>query len=509
MQRTLMRRRLAWGAAVALAGIGAVLVATSLGGSGPGREGAVRPVDAGARNRTDVTAHNSPTLVANPTRPANLVVVNRVDSPLFSCAVHISFDGGRQWEPGRLPFPAGEEDPPRCFAPDAAFGPDGRLYVSFVTLAGPGNVPHAGWTTTSTDGGRSFGAAARLTGPLGFQLRVAADPERAGRVWASWLQASGTGTLSFPDTGNPVMVARSDDGGTSWSAPVRASAATRARVVAPSIASGAGGDVYVLYLDVGDDRLDYHGAHQGRGGEPDAGPWSLVLARSTDGGATWAETLVDGAVVPTERFIVFIPQSPSLAVDPARHRVYAAFHDGRDGDADVRVWASADDGGHFGPPARVNDNPVRDGTAQYLPRLAVAPGGRLDVAFYDRRDDRADHRNEVSLQSSSDAGRSFGPRVAVSDRSFDAGIGFGSERGLPDLGSRLALVSDADRARVVWTDTRAGTVASGKQDLAVAVVRLRQGAGFRFALGVLGVVAVLAGATVALGPLARSLSVPG
>jgi hypothetical protein len=47
-------------------------------------------------------------------------------------------------------------------------------------------------------------------------------------------------------------------------------------------------------------------------------------------------------------------------------------------------------------------------------------------------------------------------------------IGFGAKEGLPDLGSRLALVSDDRQALPLWTDTRAGTPATQKQDLAMA-----------------------------------------
>ena len=61
-------------------------------------------------------------------------------------------------------------------------------------------------------------------------------------------------------------------------------------------------------------------------------------------------------------------------------------------------------------PTRVNDTKRRDGTAQYLPKLAVAPDGRLDVLYYDRRADPENLRNQVSLQSSFDHGESFTPR---------------------------------------------------------------------------------------------------
>ena len=78
--------------------------------------------------------------------------------------------------------------------------------------------------------------------------------------------------------------------------------------------------------------------------------------------------------------------------------------------------------------------------------------------------------NQVSLQSSFDAGKTFTPALRLSTRPFDSRIGFGAKEGLPDLGSRLALVSGDRSALGVWTDTRAGTPQTQKQDLARGVI---------------------------------------
>jgi hypothetical protein len=171
-----------------------------------------------------------------------------------------------------------------------------------------------------------------------------------------------------------------------------------------------------------------------------------VLARSTDRGGTWEESVVEEELTPTERFIVFTPPFPSLAVDPDSGRVYAAFQDGGTGDADVHLWSLPEGAEQWEGPRRVNDTRPRDGTSQYLPELAVAPDGRLDVVYYDRRADTTNVLNEVSYQYSFDEGESFSRRIRLSDRPFSSRIGFGLERGMPDLGSRLGLVSDERRA---------------------------------------------------------------
>ncbi len=482
------------GGVLLLVGAAGVLASVYFGDSPRGSASGDGAVSAGADDKGVIDANNSPTLARNPTRRANLAVANRIDTPRFGCALNVSFDGGEQWSETRIAIPKGEE--PKCFAPDVAFGSDGTLYMSFVTLRGNGNVPHAAWIVSSKDGGRTLSKPQKALGPLAFQVRLTPDPARPGRLYLSWLQASDVALFRFTQTGNPIRFARSNDGGATWERSVRVSSGSRARVVAPSAAVGADGEIYVLYLDLGEDRLDYEGGHRGLGGPPYQGRFELVLARSRDGGASWEESPVQRGLVPIERFLAFLPSFPSLAVDRRSGRVYAGFHDQRAGAPDVLVWSlPAGEGSTWQGPTRVNDNPERDRTAQYLPKLAVAPNGRLDVVYYDRRSDRKDVMNEVSLQSSYDHGKSFNKRVRLSARRFDSRVGFGSERKLPDIGNRLGLLSANSEARAVWTDTRAGTVVSNKQDIYAATVsfRARLSKPLRYALRYGGGALALAG----------------
>ncbi len=463
------------------------------------------PVNPGARDLGDIDANNSPSLARDPVNPAVLAVANRVDTPRYSCALDVSRDAGRTWSAVRVPIAAGEE--PKCYAPDVMFASDGILYMSYVTLKGSGNVPHAVWMVHSTDGGRTLSAPHRVLGPLAFQVRLASDPAQPRRLYLTWLQASDTGLYRYTTPGNPIEVARSDDGGLHWSPPVRVSSPARQRVVSPVPVVGAHGVLYVLYLDLGGDALDYEGAGGGFGGPPYGGHFSLVLGRSGDGGATWSESVVDHSIVPTRRFIVFLAPFPSLAVDRRSGRIYAAFEDGRLGDPDVYVSSLAPGAGAWSRPVRVNDTTVHDHTAQYLPALAAAPNGRLDAVYYDRRADPHNKLSVVSLQSSFDDGRTFSPHVVLSDRAFNSRVGSGSDRGLPDLGSGLAIDSTASQALAAWTDTRAGTVLSGKQDITFARAVFSSPAGLgepvRDVLRYGGLAALLLGLAVALGPVGR------
>lgn len=503
-----MRARLAVGLLLAVAGLAAFALAFARSPTVEiRRDAGPAAVGPGAADPLDISANNSPTLARNPTDAANIVLANRVDLPRFGCGLHSSRDGGVTWTESAIPLPPGTE--PKCYAPDAAFGADGTLFVSWVMLAGTGNTPDSLWVASSTDGGETLSAPVEVAGPLTFQVRIAADPAVADRLYLTWLQAEQTGNLALPETGNPIVVSRSDDGGRAWSAPVQVSDPSRERVLAATPDAGGDGALVVAYLDVRDDRLDYHGAHGGQGGPPHPGPWELVVARSADGGRTWAEATVDGGLVPIERFIVFLPAFPALAVDG--DRVHVAFHDARLGDPDVWVWSSTDAGASWLDPVRVNDTVEGDGTSQYLPQLALAPGGRLDAVYYDRRADADDVMNEVSLQSSADEGETFSARVQLSDVAFDSRFGFGGGRDMAELGSRLALVSDDRGARAAWADTREGSLDWGEQHVYSTTVTVEEhGAAMEAALRWGGLGLAAAGAlTVALALVRRGADAAG
>lgn len=495
------------GVALVVLGVGGWLAGSALQQAGAGRLGPNAPVSAGAADPRDFTAHNSPAIARNPVDAGNLAAVSRVDTPTFSCALHVSFDAAASWREIDVPFPDSEEtNPERCYAPDVAFGPDGRLHLTFVTLEGLGNTPSAVWHVASEDGGETLSEPVRITGDLAFQAQLTADPREPERLYVTWLQASEVTTVGFGDAGNPIVAARSDDGGATWTEPVEVNDAARERVLAPTPTVTGDGTVYVAYVDVRDDRLDYHGGHELRGGPAYPGPWSLVLAVSTDAGDTWSETVVDDALVPIERIVAFLPDFPSVAVDDESGRVYVAFHDARRGDADVWLWAADDPlGDGFTSPTRLNDTPISDGTSQHLPAVAVAPTGRVDVVYYDRRGDADDTLTEVSLQSSRDGGESFAGAVTLSDRAFDSRIGFGSDQGLPDLGSRLGVVSTDTAVLAMWADTRHGTRATNKQVLARAVATVDAAVVPGTPVRVAGAVAAVAGLLILAGALVAAL----
>lgn len=411
-----------------------------------------------------IDANNSPTLVRNPLLETNLVLTNRVDRPGFSALLHSSLDSGATWASTVLPLPGGLDRP---FAPDVAFAPDGTLFVSYVNLEGLGNVPANLWVATSKDGGRTFSDPVRVAGRLTFQARLAVDHDNTAHL--TWLQANEVGQFRLVGGPNPIVASRSRDGGRTFTPPVVVSDPGRERVGAASPVVDAEGHLVVLYQDFKGNRRDFEFLE----GPPWEEPFALVVTRSTDGGRTFSRGVeAEAGVLPTRRFLVFLPEFPSLAAD-GDGNLYVAWADGRNGDEDVFLRRSADGGRTWGRAVRVNDNRLGDGTSQYLPRVAVAPKGRVDVLYLDRRRDVGRNvMTDAYLATSSDGGMSF-ENGRMSSSSFDSRVGPMVDPSIGvDFGSRLGLVSTRDGAVAAWTDTRVGTEDTGRQDIAAAAAEI-------------------------------------
>lgn len=459
---------------LAAAGLAALVVAL-LTSSGPAAGGnrSVNPPGF-------IDAYNSPAAAQHPDDPDSLVVAYRKDRPEFSAALQWSPDGGTTWRATALPLP---EDRDRPFAPDIAFGPDGTLYVLYANLTGAGNTPETLWLARSDDAGRTLSDPVAVAGERSFQGRLAVAPD--GTIHVTYLQATDVGVLAL--TGPATIVAvSSDDGGQTFSEPVQVSDPARELVGAATPVVDADGELAVLYQDHKDNVRDFGNLE----GPPWEEPSALVVTRSSDGGATFDEgVVVDDGLVGWKRFLVFLPEFPSLAAGPDG-TLYTAWADARHGAPDVFLSRSEDGGRTWTAPARVNDTPVDDGTSQYLPTVSAAPSGRVDVLYYDRSDDPEDVMTTAMLAWSTDRGETF-DHLEVSDERFDSRIGSSAAPHLePDFGTRLGLVSWEEGALAAWTDTRLGDEASGRQDVVVSRVALPQG-GF-LAWAVAGV--LLAGA---------------
>lgn len=431
-------------------------------------------VPATATDLRQPSSQNSPMLLADPTDPRLVVLAHRQDSPTFGCGLQVSGDAGRSWVPTN-PVPHLPEGADVCYAPEVVFDGQGTLYYLFIALAGLGNNPTGVYLATSADHGRTFTAPRPVLGPSHYQVRMAIDPSlgERGRLYLVWLQAASDSVLGgLTADANPLFSAYSDDGGTTWSTPVQVSDPDRPRTVAPAIAVGPDHTVHIAYYDLQDDVRDY----QGLEGPAWDGTWSVVVTSSSDRGRRFGPgVVVDDKIWPPGRvMLIYTMPPPALAVDND-NRLVVGWTDARNGDPDVMVTSSGDGGRTFAPAKRVNDDPPASGKDQYLPRLGVAPNGRVDLAFLDRRNDPANLRNDVYFTWSENGGRTFAPNVKLTTQSSDTRIGqrylVPSAAGLVEIGGRIGLLSRSTSAVAAWPDMRNSALGSTQQDVFTTTVR--------------------------------------
>ena len=205
-------------------------------------------------------------------------------------------------------------------------------------------------------------------------------------------------------------------------------------------------------------------ARPAEGEEPKPSP--LRGARSDDGGQTWQELQLGEAHL--------VMEEPLAAVSPEGDALYLAWADGRNGDLDVFFMRSTDAGKNWTDPIRVNSDRRANKRSQKWPRMSVAPQGRIDVAWYDYRHDAEDvpaddvefflgKANDVYLASSSDGGETFDEDVRVTDASIDRSVGTYNTQYFVEVPPGVG--SSDRRAFVAWSDTRLGDTETSAQDI--------------------------------------------
>jgi hypothetical protein len=211
----------------------------------------------------------------------------------------------------------------------------------------------------------------------------------AGSLYVGWVEWQLTQSVMY--------FSRSKDQAKTWSSPIRIS--TKAGLPRDDNgglggyhqAIGADGAIYAIWADA----------------------TSIVMTTSHDGGASFAPSR---SVVPIgPPYFGDVPGVsrvegfPQIAMERRRGgKLFVCWSDYSNGDVDVFVAASADQGRTWGKPVRVNDDPIHNGIDQFYQWMALDPvTGAIYVDFYDRRGDVENVKAWVTLARSIDGGRSF------------------------------------------------------------------------------------------------------
>jgi len=279
-----------------------------------------------------------------------------------------------------------------------------------------------------------------------------------GNVYLAW-----TSALSNVLT---IVLARSTDGGATFSTPIPVSARYLPNNQSAMPAVGPDGELFVSWL--AQDRDEIYASRSTDGGRSFEPERRVARFDRPGSGSICVGTARSGL-----NGNIRASNAPIIAVDSSegssRGNVYIVFSADPDGPgpdmADAFLVRSRDSGASWSEPIRLNDD--KTSNDQWLPFVTVTPNGALGVAWYDRRSDDRNFLIDVYMTVSTDGGASFSRNFRITDVSFP----------VPDLypvnfdpraasacymGSYNFMVADEAHFYLAWTDNR--LVASGKPD---------------------------------------------
>lgn len=477
-------------------------------------------------------------LAVNPRNP-NHIVAMYSDYKTLWCEVVVSTNQGRTWRRSRLKAPPGYISPPCTVGGhlanfvDAgiAFGKGNNVYAAFASGLTNDEGDSRGKSVLvakSTNGGRTFstGGVALAGGPdddigpdytlpkLVVKPGVGAGEDRIHLVANSdETEPRANPQLAAPPALQRVVTTTSNDGGRTWG--------ERVSVGRPGESS-----IEVTEPVLGRNDTLYVGWRTRRGNPAAPGRYlpegTVVVASSADQGRTFKLTTAAGV----QGFIYTGPVTPpygtsptefnastfpSLAADPRSGNVYLAYGNGGQPKSqgtvqaadhfihkDMDVWfqRSTDGGDVWSEPTRLNGQaPIQfEITQTRHPSLDVAPNGRLDVVWQDRRHWYLGPHNETGLtgvcththvecnearlgdtyyRSSSDGGASFSRERRITDRHINNDVGYDYRFGAYwDYGPQSIALGN-NRILFAWMDSRDGNVETDDMNIYFAKANVR------------------------------------
>jgi predicted outer membrane repeat protein len=326
-------------------------------------------------------AANEPTLAVDPTNRNRLAIGWRQFDTVYNnfrqSGWASSADGGATW-------PYAGVHSPGVFGSDPvlAFDADGGFY--FVNINSDSmNL------FKSDDGGVTWSEADVILSGFHDKEWLAIDRTNGigrGNMYLAWTE--------------PEHFTRSTDGGNTWMAPI---ATPLSGTLWGTLTVNPDGELFMI-------NGNFAVAKSVNAQDPEQTPTFEVTAVIDLGG-----TIATGGVNP-----VGLDGQAWIAVDrsdgPHACNLYALCSVDPPGPdpLDVKFSRSTDGGYTWSAPLRVNDDDSWTNAWQWFGTLCVAPGGRIDVFWYDTREDSSATFSEVYYSYSEDGGVSFSPNEVIS-----------------------------------------------------------------------------------------------
>jgi hypothetical protein len=362
-----MRRLAATSAATLIAAVAAV---SALGAGVPARVTLTHGAHAACAvgDHPQPGAAVEPMVAASPSDPSRLIATWQQDryasGGSLAFGVSVSGDGGRTWRqrvvPGMTDCPSGGND--RTSDPWASIGAGGGAYLAGV----PGALGASGEPVTnvavshSPDGGETWQAPVAVThdqGTFNDKESVTADPFRANTAYVAW-------TRDITST----WFAKTSDGGSSWSSPKRIFNSSRRGQSGSVVAVLRDGTLVDVLQASSSDRTAFEAVTSRNGGTT----WSRASRIASDRSP--------GALVaPDGRSFIRAPAPGLPSVATRGNTVFVAWTTQTARKRSSLLLSRSTDGGATWRRPRLV---ARSGRQLLLPALAVSPSGVLAVTYY-------------------------------------------------------------------------------------------------------------------------------
>lgn len=477
-----------------------------------------QPVQATKGDVDPSRTYTSPSIAIDPENPLN-VVMGFVEARTRRCGLMRSADGGETWK--KLDASPSTSSFPFCFVVSGnvdmiplAFGRNHTLYMGLSGYDdGDGGVNNGNisvllgrsddfgdtWKTTVVRNARGKQPPDTETSRPVSDLAVDAHSGKEDVVYLTWRAEYRTSAAPNLQPRLP-QVSVSTDGGKTFADPVNVAApawadpATRAEALktvttlpgAPTTTAPAAGSRAAMpdqAVNFGgsnpslttDDKGNLYVAWVTHSSNITPAPVPAIwLSKSTDHGKTYSASAVTPFLQGMSTFgTQRIRWSPRGGPSGTLHLVYEGTANPSVANATDTYYQRSTDGGKTWSPAKpLNDDDPKKFAYQNSPNLAVAPNGRVDVAWWDARNDPGVRSHDVYYSSSDDSGVTWAPNVRITDRLVDRRIGIWGN-GF-DVSAPPGIASTDKLLVVGWDDTRNGDQLTQTQDLFTVDVQMER-----------------------------------
>jgi len=399
-------------------------------------------------------AHSEPSIAQDPTDPDVLIGASKMFSTLqggpngyhFKIGTYRSLDGGTTWEDQGM---LGGDDPSNDWSalgygnttdPSVAFDSSGNAYVEIMVYQGTQEENDL-VVYKSADKGATWTPYSVAHMPPGVGLVMDIDK--------NWLTADTTGGkfdgflystwtyLNCVLTCHNVYFAASYDGGETWTPPKVISTTGSPLNQTSTPVVGPDGTLYVVFHD--------YSNHV------------LYMTKSSDAGATFTRPTPIANIFPPPSTLNGNVRSgplvigvPTVLEDGTIHVVWNQVDDG----VDVVMATSTDGGATWSAPRTITGSTQGD---QFQPWITTTRGGTIWTMWFDRRHDPSNLRVHVYAARSTDGGQTF-EEFRVTDVDSDPRVGLPLDRGNRGFyGDYQGLAADDQTgANILWNETRPG-----------------------------------------------------